>query len=63
MAPLKGFSPFPDEEVFGIVIFSTAPAQSHHDGIRATPLTIQVATENARVAELEMYTPIGKKGR
>lgn len=60
MAPLKGFSPMPHEKPLVIVNFSTTPADPNHDGIRATPLTIQIATENTRVVELEMYTSIGK---
>ncbi len=60
MSSFKRLSPLPAEELFGIVIFSTTPPAPNRDGIRASPLTIQIATEHTRVAELEMYTPIGK---
>lgn len=38
MAPMKEFSLMPDDELFGIVIFSTTPADPNLEGIQATPI-------------------------
>lgn len=61
MAPLKGFPPLPDEEIIGITLFSGTLDGSKPQDSCTLPLTIQVQTENAIVAQLEMYTLKGKR--
>jgi hypothetical protein len=60
MAPLRGFSPLPHEEVIGITIQSTALIEAGEQNSNVSPLTILVQTEHAEVAELEMYTYEGE---
>jgi len=61
MAPLKGFSPLPHEEVIGFTIQSNALIEAGEEDPNVNPLTIVVQTEHAQVAELEMYTHEGRK--
>ena len=63
MAPLRGFSPLPDEEVIGFTIQSKAPIEAGEETSYISPLTLLVQTQNAVVAELEMYTYEGEKCR
>jgi hypothetical protein len=63
MAPLRGFPPLPDEEVIGFTIQSKAPIEIVDEPPYVSPLTLLVQTQNAVVAELEMYTYEGEKCR
>jgi hypothetical protein len=63
MAPLRGFSPLPHEEVIGFTIQSRASIEAGEESPNVNPLTILVQTEHAEVAELEMYTYEGEESR
>jgi hypothetical protein len=61
MAPLRGFPPRPDEEVIGFTIQSKASIEAGDGTSHVSPLTLLIQTQNAAVAELEMYTYQGEK--
>lgn len=62
MATLRGL-PLPDEEVIGFTIQSKAPIETGDEPSYVSPLTLLVQTQNAVVAELEIYTYEGEKRR